>query len=497
MLFRSVYYVSIEFLVGRFLRNALLNLELEDLYKESLSDLDVSLDKIYNEEYDPGLGNGGLGRLAACFMDSLATLNIPAWGYGLMYTFGMFKQTIGEDGSQMEVPDYWLNYGDPWRVQKPTVTFPVHFYGSAENGKWHPSLTIMAVANDFLIPGFATDNTLALRLWSSKPSIELDEEKFRFGDYYEAVKMKQKCENLTSVLYPNDNIPEGKEMRLMQEYFLSSATLQDIFRKLKTMHKATVYELPNYAAIQLNDTHPAIMVAELLRLLIDQEGLSFPEAYGICIKVFSYTCHTLMPEALEKWNVSLFQNILPRHLQIIYELNQYFLDNVRAKFNPTDDVIRDISIIEEGNEKMVRMANLAVIGSHTVNGVAKIHSELMKQYVFKDFASLWPEKFQNKTNGVTIRRWLHHCNPKLSSLITRVVGDENWALSPGSLKMILNKIDDKEFCNEWADIKKANKYRLAQWVEKNMGVKLNPEIQLFDVQVKRIQIGRASCRERV
>ncbi|KAH0792516.1 glycogen phosphorylase [Histomonas meleagridis] len=483
---KQVYYVSIEFLVGRFLRNALLNLELEDLYRDSLDELDVSLDQIYNEEYDPGLGNGGLGRLAACFMDSLATLNYPGWGYGLMYTFGMFKQTIGEDGSQMEIPDYWLNYGDPWRVQKTTVKHPVYFYGSAENGKWHPSLTIIAVANDFLIPGFATDNTLTLRLWSSQPSSELDEEKFRYGDYYEAIKMKQKCENLTSVLYPNDNTLEGKEMRLMQEYFLSSATLQDIVRKLKTIHNADIRELPKYASIQLNDTHPAVMVAELLHILIDENGLMFPEALDICVKVFSYTCHTLMPEALEKWNVSLFEKVLPRHMQLIYELNQHFLEDVRRLYNPPDEVIRNLSLIEEGNEKQVRMANLAVVGSHTVNGVAMIHSDLMKQYVFKDFYDLWPNKFQNKTNGVTIRRWLHHCNRELSNLITKVVGDENWALQPNSLKKLMTKVNDKDFCNKWASIKLANKKRLANWIYDNMGIKLNPEVQLFDVQVKRI-----------
>ena len=275
---KQVYYVSIEFLVGRFLRNALLNLELENVYRDALGELDVSLDQLYNEEYDPGLGNGGLGRLAACFMDSLATLNLPGWGYGLMYSFGMFKQTIGPDGSQMEVPDYWLNYGDPWRVQKPSTCYPVYFYGRCEGNHWHPSLTINAVANDFMIPGFATDNTLALRLWSSSPAEELDPEKFRGGDYYDAITQKQRAENLTSVLYPNDNTDEGKEMRLMQEYFMSSATMQDIIFKLKNFHKADIHELPNYAAIQLNDTHPAVMVAELLRILIDEEKLTLRES---------------------------------------------------------------------------------------------------------------------------------------------------------------------------------------------------------------------------
>ena len=483
---KHVYYVSIEFLVGRFLRNALQNLELEDLYRDSLQELDISLDQLFNEEYDPGLGNGGLGRLAACFMDSLATLNLPAWGYGLMYSFGMFKQTIGPDGSQMEIPDYWLNYGDPWRVQKPTETHPVHFFGRAENQKWYPGETILAVANDFLIPGFATDNTLGLRLWSSKPSTELDEEKFRYGDYYEAISEKQRAENLTSVLYPNDNTNEGKEMRLMQEYFMSSATLQDIIKRLKTLQKADIRELPKYAAIQLNDTHPTVMVVELLRILHDEENIPFEEAYEICTKVFSYTCHTLMPEALEKWGVPMFENVLPRHIQLIYQLNQLFIDQLRYKYHADDDMIRDLSIIEEGYEKKVRMANLAVIGSHKVNGVAAIHSNLMKQYVFKNFNKIWPEKFCNKTNGVTTRRWLHHCNPGLSQLITKVVGDENWALHAEGLTKLMTKINDPNFINEWAAIKNANKQRFANWVATNMNIELNPDVQLFDVQVKRI-----------
>lgn len=483
---KQVYYVSAEFLVGRFLRNALLNLELEDLYRESLAELDVSLDDIYNEEYDPGLGNGGLGRLAACFMDSLATLNLPGWGYGLMYSFGMFKQKIGPDGSQMEIPDYWLNFGDPWRIQKPTITHQVSFYGKTENGVWKPSLTINAVANDFLIPGFSTDNTLALRLWSSKPTIELDEEKFRGGDYFDAITMKQRCENLTSVLYPNDNTYEGKEMRLMQEYFMSSASLKDIIRRLKNNYKVPITDMPKYAAIQLNDTHPTVMAAELLRILIDEEKMSLADALKITRQVFSYTCHTLMPEALEKWDIPLFQNMLPRHMEIIYDLNQYYLDDIRAKFKPSVDVIRNISIIEESNPKRVRMANLAVICSHTVNGVAAIHSELMRLHVFKDFVGFDPSKFINKTNGVTVRRWLHHCNPSLSRLITRVCGDERWALNAEGLTALRFKVDDFNFIREWQSIKYVNKQKLADLVLKTTGIRLDAENQLFDIQVKRI-----------
>ena len=421
-----------------------------------------------------------------CFMDSLATLNLPAWGYGLMYSFGMFKQTIGEDGNQIEIPDYWLNFGDPWRVQKDTVTYPVGFFGHVENGKWTPGQTIIAVANDFHIPGFATDNTLALRLWSSKPSSELDENKFRYGDYYEAIAGKQKAENLTSVLYPNDNTNEGKQMRLMQEYFMSAATLKDIIRRLKHQQKAGIRDLPKFAAIQLNDTHPAIMVAELLRILVDEEKIPFSEAYDICTQVFSYTCHTLMPEALEKWSLPLFESVLPRHIQIIYELNQLFLDQLRFQYKVDDDIIKDLSIIEEFGEKKVKMANLAVIGSHTVNGVAYIHSELMKKNVFKNFYHIWPDKFQNKTNGVTVRRWLHHCNPGLSNLITQVVGNENWALHAEGLTKLMSKINDPEFCKEWASIKSNNKEKLANWVKENMNINIKPDIQLFDVQVKRI-----------
>ncbi|KAH0794456.1 glycogen phosphorylase [Histomonas meleagridis] len=483
---KIVYYVSIEFLMGRFLRNALLNLEMEDLYRDSLQELDVNIDQLYSEEYDPGLGNGGLGRLAACFMDSLATLNLPAWGYGLMYSFGMFRQTIGDDGSQIEIPDYWLNYGDPWRVQKPTVTHLVGFYGKVENGTWKPGLSIIAVANDFLIPGYKTDNTLALRLWSSKPTSELDEEKFRGGDYYDAVSQKQWCENLTSVLYPNDNTAEGKEMRLMQEYLMSSATLQDIVRRLKTQQNSKIQDLPKLAAIQLNDTHPAVMVAELLRILIDEEGLSFNEAYEITTQVFSYTCHTLMPEALEKWSIPLFEKVLPRHMQIIYQLNQVFLDSVRSNYNSPDEILSALSIIEESNPKQVRMANLAVIGSHTVNGVAQIHSDLMKKYVFKEFAQLYPNKFQNKTNGVTIRRWLHHCNPGLTSLINEALGSDTWAQRAEDLTGILSHINDNDFFMKWFSVKQANKQALASYINEQLGIQLNPSTQLFDIQVKRI-----------
>ncbi|OHT07542.1 glycogen/starch/alpha-glucan phosphorylases family protein [Tritrichomonas foetus] len=483
---KQVYYMSIEFLMGRFLRNALMNLELEDLYRDSLQDLDIPIDQLFEEEYDPGLGNGGLGRLAACFMDSLATLNLPAWGYGLMYNYGMFKQTIGEDGSQIEIPDYWLNYGDPWRVKKDTVFYNVGFYGTSENGQWKPSMTIMAVANDFLIPGYATDNTLALRLWSSKPTSELDEDKFRGGDYYDAITLKQRCENLTSVLYPNDNTPEGKEMRLMQEYFMSSASLQDIIHRLKTQQKLNIHELPNMAAIQLNDTHPAIMVAELMRILLDDECLSFDDAFSITTRVFSYTCHTLMPEALEKWPVPLFEKLLPRHIQIIYQINQSFLDSVRYQFNASGEVMSHISIIEESEPKQVRMANLAVVGSHHVNGVAAIHSDLMKKYVFTDFAALWPEKFCNKTNGVTVRRWLHHCNPGLSGLINEAVGAEDWALHTEKLTAVMDKINDSNFFLKWLSVKQSNKTVLANYIYDQLGIKLNPELQLFDIQVKRI-----------
>lgn len=483
---KQVYYMSIEFLMGRFLRNALMNLELEDLYRDSLHDLDIEIDRLFEEEYDPGLGNGGLGRLAACFMDSLATLNLPAWGYGLMYNYGMFKQTIGEDGSQIEIPDYWLNYGDPWRVKKDTIFYNVGYYGKVDHGVWKPSLYIKAVANDFLIPGFATDNTLALRLWSSKPTSELDEEKFRGGDYYDAISFKQRCENLTSVLYPNDNNEEGKEMRLMQEYFMSCASLQDIIHRLKTQQKLSINDLPTVAAIQLNDTHPAIMVAELMRILVDEERLSFEEAFSITTRVFSYTCHTLMPEALEKWSVPLFEKLLPRHLQIIYQINQVFLDTVKFNFGTSGEAMSQLSIIEECDPKQIRMANLAVVGSHKVNGVAAIHSELMKKYVFKEFAAIWPDKFCNKTNGVTVRRWLHHCNPGLSKLITEAVGSEDWALHAEKLTAVMNKINDSNFFLRWASVKQSNKNVLASYIYDQLGVKLNPELQLFDIQVKRI-----------
>lgn len=483
---KQVYYVSAEFLVGRFLRNAILNLGLENEYRDGLRGLGINLDDLYNEEYDPGLGNGGLGRLAACFMDSLATLNYPAWGYGLMYSFGMFKQIIANDGSQMEIPDYWLNFGDPWRIQKSSTTYKVHFYGYCDHYAWKPSLTVLAVANDFLIPGFDTDNTLALRLWSSKPTVELDEEKFRGGDYYEAIAMKQKCEQLTSVLYPNDNNSEGKELRLMQEYFLSSASVQDIIRRLLSIQKESIKNLPKFAAIQLNDTHPTIIVAELIRILVDEHNLDFLESLEITQNVCSYTCHTLMPEALEKWDVPLFENLLPRHMQIIYQINHHILDKLRSK-GYCNEILRNISIIEESSPRKVRMANLAVIGSHNVNGVASIHTKLMKELVFHDFnmINIWSSNFLNITNGVTVRRWLHHCNPELSLLITRQIGGK-WVLNTDELANLSKFVNDEDFRKDWQAAKSINKKKFADFIRVTTGVELKPKIQLFDVQVKQI-----------
>jgi len=484
---KQVYYVSMEFLLGRFLRNALLNLELEDLYSDSLQELGVSIDEIYQEEIDPGLGRGGLGRLSSCFLDSLATQNYPAWGYGLLYSFGMFRQIISENGEQVEVPEYWMQYGNPWKVQKSTIKYPVGFYGSIQNKIWKPSLTIYAIANDFYIPGYATDNTLALRLWSSQPTSELDEEKFKGGDYWEAIRMKQKCEELTSVLYPQLNKAEGIELRFMQEYFLAAATLQDIMRRLKTQQKVSVTELPSMAAIQLNDTHPSIMIPELIRILIDEEGMEFEQAFEVCTRTFSFTCHTKNLEILEKWDVPLISSMLPRHMEIIYLINQQFLDEALNIYQCAPYSLKDLSIIEETYPKKVRMANLALIGCHAINGVSIQHTESLKESLFKHFSRLIPDRFHNKTNGVSIRRWLTHCNVELSKLITKALNTNIWPIETEKLENIMSRIDDLSFRKQWSVIKTNNKIVLSQYIKRTLGIELDPYNQMFIINATSIE----------
>ncbi|KAL9942091.1 Non-essential glycogen phosphorylase [Verticillium nonalfalfae] len=490
---KRVYYLSLEFLMGRALDNAMLNVGMKDIAKSGLSDLGFRIEDIIEQEHDAALGNGGLGRLAACFLDSLASLNYPAWGYGLRYRYGIFKQEI-IDGYQVEVPDYWLDF-NPWEFPRHDVTVDIQFYGhvnksSDENGKsiahWEGGETVQAVAYDVPIPGYATPSTNNLRLWSSKAaSGEFDFQKFNSGDYESSVADQQRAETISAVLYPNDNLERGKELRLKQQYFWVAASLYDIVRRFKKTKRAWK-EFPDQVAIQLNDTHPTLAIVELQRILIDLEKLEWDEAWDIVTATFGYTNHTVLPEALEKWSVGLIQNLLPRHLQIIYDINLYFLQAVEKKFPGDRELLSRVSIIEESQPKMVRMAYLAVVGSHKVNGVAELHSDLIKTTIFKDFVNIYgPDKFTNVTNAITPRRWLHQANPRLSDLIAARTGSNEYLKDLTQLNKLEQFVNDKEFRKEWAEIKYANKVRLAKYIKSTTGVSVNPAA-LFDVQVKRI-----------
>lgn len=490
---KRVYYLSLEFLMGRALDNAMLNVGLKDLARKGLDDLGFKIEDVINQEHDAALGNGGLGRLAACFLDSLASLNYPAWGYGLRYRYGIFKQEI-VDGYQVEVPDYWLDF-NPWEFPRHDIVVDIQFYGGVRkyqdaqgNQKvvWEGGEIVKAVAYDVPIPGFDTPATNNLRLWSSKAaSGEFDFQKFNSGDYESSVADQQRAETISAVLYPNDNLDRGKELRLKQQYFWVAASLYDIVRRFKKSKRAWI-EFPDQVAIQLNDTHPTLAVVELQRILIDLEGLEWDEAWSIVSKTFGYTNHTVLPEALEKWSVPLFQNLLPRHLQIIYEINLYFLQSVERKFPKDRELLGRVSIIEESQPKMVRMAYLAIVGSHKVNGVAELHSDLIKTTIFKDFVKIFgPDKFTNVTNGITPRRWLHQANPRLSELIASKTGGLGFLKDLNILNELEKYVDDKEFRKEWAEIKYANKVRLAKHIKATTGVTVNPAA-LFDIQVKRI-----------
>lgn len=460
---------------------------------EGLSDLGFRVEDVIDQEHDAALGNGGLGRLAACFMDSMATLNYPAWGYGLRYRYGIFKQEI-VDGYQVEVPDYWLDH-NPWEFPRHEITVDIQFYGNVkkyqdENGKivhsWEDGEVVEAVAYDVPIPGYGTKTTNNLRLWSSKASSgEFDFQKFNAGEYESAVADQQRAETISAVLYPNDNLEQGKELRLKQQYFWCAASLFDIIRRFKKTKRAWG-EFPDQVAIQLNDTHPSLAIVELQRILIDKEGLEWDEAWGIVTKTFGYTNHTVLPEALEKWSVPLMQNLLPRHLQIIYDINMFFLQSVEKRFPKDRDLLSRVSIIEESHPKMVRMAYLAIIGSHKVNGVAELHSKLLKSTLFKDFVTVCgPDRFTNVTNGITPRRWLHQANPRLSALIAEKLGSYDFLTDLTKLDKLEAFIKDKPFRNEWAVIKRENKLRLAKHIKATTGFDVNPDA-LFDVQVKRI-----------
>ncbi|OHE98834.1 glycogen phosphorylase [Colletotrichum orchidophilum] len=491
---KRVYYFSLEFLMGRALDNAMLNVGLKDIAKAGLDDLGFRIEDVIEQEHDAALGNGGLGRLAACFLDSLASLNFPAWGYGLRYRYGIFKQEI-IDGYQVEVPDYWLDF-NPWEFPRHDVTVDIQFFGHVtkstdSNGKtvasWEGGETVTAVAYDVPIPGYATPSTNNLRLWSSKAaSGEFDFQKFNNGEYESSVADQQRAETISAVLYPNDNLERGKELRLKQQYFWCAASLYDIVRRFKKS-KRPWREFPDQVAIQLNDTHPTLAIVELQRILIDLEKLEWDEAWNIVTATFGYTNHTVLPEALEKWPVGLVQHLLPRHLQIIYDINLFFLQSVEKMFPNDREVLSRVSIIEESQPKMVRMAYLAIVGSHKVNGVAELHSDLIKTTIFKDFVNIYgPDKFTNVTNGITPRRWLHQANPRLSDLIaSKTGGNYDFLKDLTQLNKLELSVNDKEFRKEWAEIKYANKVRLAKYIKTTTGVSVNPAA-LFDVQVKRI-----------
>ena len=483
---RRVYYLSMEFLIGRTLSNAMIAEGVYDVAEKALAELNVDLEEIIEKEVDPGLGNGGLGRLAACFMDSLATLAIPAMGYGIRYEYGMFRQKI-ENGQQVERPDDWLEKGAPWEFMRPSKRFSIdfggHIYFEDKKCIWNPAEKVTALAYDQMIPGYKNDSASTLRLWSAHGGELFDLEEFNRGDHLAAVATRSANQNLSRVLYPDDSTWNGRELRLRQEYFLVSASLQDILRRHLRTH-GTLNNLADKVAIHLNDTHPALAIPELMRILIDLHGYSWQNAWDVTRRIFSYTCHTLMSEALETWPVEMLAKILPRHLQMIFEINDHFLEYVKTYVTTDMDFIRRVSLIEEGYQRKVRMGWLSVVGSHKVNGVAAIHSDLMVTSTFADFARIYPERFTNVTNGVTPRRWLAVANPKLAALFDQYIGSE-WRCDLSQIEKLKAFADKGEFKRAVADIKYDNKVKLAQYVKKTLDIDLDPHA-LFDVQVKRI-----------
>ncbi len=488
---KRVYYLSMEFLIGRLLGTNIINLGLEKESKEALKEMSLDIEELSEKESDAGLGNGGLGRLAACFLDSMATLGIPAHGYGIRYDYGIFNQKI-INGYQVEFPDEWLKRGNPWEFQRPEYNVTIRFCGRTytsvdksghERVHWVDTDDVLATPYDMPVPGYRNDIVNTLRLWSARSSEEFDLAYFNDGDYERAVLNKMTTENISKVLYPSDNVSQGRELRLKQEYFFTAASLADIIRRFK-MENKDIKKLSDKAAIQLNDTHPSIAIAELMRMLVDDESLDWDTAWRITVNTFAYTNHTIMPEALECWPVSLFEKLLPRHLQIIYEINSRFLDDVAKKFPENTGRLRSMSIVEEGDVKKIRMAHLAVIGSHSINGVSELHSQLLKTRLFKDFYDIFPDRFNNKTNGITQRRWLKKANTGLSGLITDAIGDK-WATDLYNLEKLLPLKDDKHFRDKWSEVKSANKKRLADYILETTKIKVDPS-SMFDVQVKRI-----------
>ncbi len=488
---RTVAYLSAEFLMGPHLGNNLINLGIHEQVKQAVTELGLNFDDLLAQEEEPGLGNGGLGRLAACFIDSLATLEIPAMGYGIRYEFGIFQQDIVE-GWQVEKTDKWLRFGNPWEIVRPEWAVNVQLGGSTEQFqdeqhrlriRWVPAKVVVGVPYDTPILGYHVNTANTLRLWKAEAPESFDFAVFNRGDYYGAVNQKVASENLSKVLYPNDEQSKGKELRLEQQYFFVSCSLQDMLRILH-VQKIPLANFHEKFAVQLNDTHPAIAVAELLRLLLDDHAVAWDDAWSIVGKTFAYTNHTLLPEALEQWPLAIFSKVLPRHLELIYEINARFLDEVRIRFFGDEARLARLSLINEGGERYVRMAHLACVGSHTINGVAELHSELLKQDVLKDFYELWPDKFTNKTNGVTPRRWMVLANPRLSGLITETIGP-GWIKDLSQLRRLEPLAADAGFRSMWRGIKYSNKRDFADYVQTRTGVIIDPQ-SIYDVQVKRI-----------
>lgn len=489
---RMVAYLSAEFLLGPHLRNHILNLNLHGPVEEAMTALGLTLEDVLAQEEEPGLGNGGLGRLAACYLDSLATLGIPAKGYGIRYEFGIFNQLI-RDGAQVEVTDKWLRRGNPWEIPHPDLAFKIGFGGRTEMYKnaggrvlsrWIPNWVVNGVAYDTPMTGYRSPSAALLRLWKAEAVESFDFGAFNSGDYYRAVQDKITSENISKVLYPNDDVIEGKRLRLEQQYFFVSCTLQDLIR-VNLALKNPLTQFHKKFAVQLNDTHPSVAVAELMRLFVDEHGMAWDEAWAITRETFCYTNHTLLPEALEKWSVGLFGSLLPRHLEIIYEINRRFIEQVRQDRPGDEDLVRRVSLIDESGERYVRMAHVAAVGSHAINGVAQLHTDLLKQDVLRDFHQLYPTKVVNITNGVTLRRFVVGSNPGLAHLITEAIGDR-WILhSEEELPKLLPLAHDAAFQEKWREIKRRNKQRLAALILDRTNWAVDPD-SLFDVQVKRI-----------
>jgi len=487
---KRIYYLSLEFLIGRMLSNASLNLGVDAEIKKGLNALGHKIENVVEWEHDAALGNGGLGRLAACFLDSMATMDIPGMGYGIRYEYGMFRQSI-DNGQQIENPDNWLRYGNIWEFQRPASIYTVNFYGRVvefENGSsieshWIDADSVVAMAYDVPIPGYATQTVNTLRLWSAKSAKEFNLNQFNDGNYELAVEGRNASESISKVLYPNDASASGRELRLKQQYFFVSASIQDILHRFLLKHDDWT-KLPDKIVIQLNDTHPAIAVAEMMYQLVDIHRLDWDFAWSLAEKIFAYTNHTLMPEALETWSFDLFNTLLPRHLAIILRINHTFLEKVNHQFPGDSDLLRRVSIIDETNGRSVRMAHLAVIGSFKVNGVAALHSDLLKKTLFADFHRIFPNKFANVTNGITPRRWLNQCNPELTLLIEKVIG-KKFQRDLDKLRLLTPLAEDAQFRKAFRKVKHKNKVKLANKIEELMGIKINPN-SMFDIQIKRI-----------